>query len=131
MTHSCKALVLLITFVASASTNAALLRPSPVFDAYGNISFKAERARLKNYAVQLRASPTNRGFVRVYAGGPWDAATATARARRAYNYLIKNERIDAKRLQWRYEGVCKQEVVLLYLLEPDRADPPRDPACQR
>lgn len=129
MTLSRKTLVLFITLAISASTGGALVRENPIFDAYGNISFAAEKARLKNYAIQLKNAPDSRGFILVYAGEPWDESAGKARARRAYNYLINKQGVEAKRLQWSYGGVCQQGFVNLYLLYPDQADPVPDPIC--
>jgi len=131
MTPSRKALVVLIILAVSANISGAFVRVNPLFDRYGPITFSAEKKRLRNYGLQLKYAPDSRGVIIVYAGEPWDETAARARARRAYNYLIKNEGVPATRLQWRYEGVCKHGgVVLLYELYPKEADPMPDPTCK-
>jgi hypothetical protein len=131
MTLSRKVLILLITLAVAISTGVAIARGNPVFDRYGPITFADEKVRLRNYAIQLKNSRAERGVIIVYAGEPWNETAAKARARRAYNHLIKKEGIDAQRLKWSYGGVCTQGSVLLYLMPPELADPTFDVTCKR
>jgi hypothetical protein len=131
MPLSCRAAVLVITLAVAISTGAAIARQNPLFDAYGPITFAAEKKRLRNYAIQLKYAPESRGLIIVYAGEPWNETAARARGQRAYNHLIRNEGIDAKRLRWLYGGICTQGSVLLYQLFPDQVDRTPDPTCKR
>jgi hypothetical protein len=106
-------------------------RDNPLFDRYGNISSKAEKLRLNNYAFQLQNAPGSRGLIIVYSGGPWTAAEVNARARSAVTYLVRKRGISAARLKWRYESSCREGAVLLYLLYPNENDPASDPNCRR
>ncbi|HET6890979.1 MAG TPA: hypothetical protein VFH31_07745, partial [Pyrinomonadaceae bacterium] len=110
-------LALPLCLLWSCATVAApgVARDNPLFDSYGDISFKAEKLRLNNYAIQLQNTPGSRGLIIVYSGGPWTAEEVKARARRAAIYLVKKRGISADRLKWRYEGRCRQGSVLLYL----------------
>jgi hypothetical protein len=130
MTLSRTAMILLITLAVAISTGVAIARVNPLFDRYGPITFADEKVRLRNYAIQLKNSPPERGVIIVYAGEPWNETAAKARARRAYNHLIKKEGIDARRLKWSYGGVCTQGSVLLYLMPPELADPTFDVTCK-
>src|SRR6185503_611089 len=104
----------------------------PVFDAYDpRISIKQENQRLDNYAIQIRGYPGSRGLIAVYAENEKFAASVKARARRAARYLVKTRGVNPVRIMWRYEAACKRNVIILYLLDPDRADPERDTKCMR
>lgn len=131
MTVSRKAAFLLITLAVVISTGVGLARENPLFDVYGPITFAAEKKRLRNYALQLKYAPESRGLIIVYAGEPWNETAARARGQRAYNHLIRNEGIDAKRLRWLYGGIRTQGSVLLYQLFPDQVDRTPDTTCMR
>jgi len=104
----------------------------PVFDAYDpRISIKQENERLNNFAIQIKAYRGSRGLIAVYAENEKTAASVKARARRAARYLVKTRGINSARVMWRYEAACKRNEIILYLLDPDRADPPRDINCMR
>lgn len=114
-----------------------VLKPFPVdtgprFDAYDtSISIKQENERLDNFAIQIKAYRGSRGLIAVYAENGKTAASVKARARRAAMYLVKTRGVDPVRVMWRYEAACKRNEIILYLLDPDRADPPRDINCMR
>ena len=102
----------------------------PVFDAYDpRISVKQENERLNNFATVIKGYPGSRGLIAVYAENEKTAASVKARARRAARYLVKTRGVNPVRIMWRYEAACKRNVIILYLLDPDRADPPRDTKC--
>src|SRR5215218_2616252 len=104
----------------------------PLFDAYSTgISIKQENGRLDNYAIQLKSSPEIRALIVVYAESENSGRSGRARARRAVRYLVKTRRLNPARIVWRFEGVCKHNVIFLYLLYPTDADPPRDTTCMR
>ena len=106
-------------------------RNNPLFDRYGNITLKAEKLRLNNYAVQLQGSADSRGLIIVYSGSSWTAEQVRTRAQRAVTYLVKKRGVSANRLQWRYERTCGEGAVLLYLFYPNESDPGPDPNCIR
>jgi len=114
-----------------------VLKPFPVdtgprFDAYDtSISIKQENERLDNFAVVIKAYRGSRGLIAVYAENKKTAASVKARARRAAMYLVKTRGVNQARVMWRYEAACKRNEIILYLLDPDRADPPRDINCMR
>lgn len=127
---------LIALFVAVlVPVSSAALRESPKFDEYYTIiGIKAENKRLDNYAIQLNNSPGSRGIILVYARDETSAKSAQARARRAVKYLVKIRGVDAARVTWKYECacVCNHEMISLYLLYPNQADPMSDPSrCSR
>jgi hypothetical protein len=65
------------------------------FDEYGNLSFYDEKARLDNFAIQLRFEPTSSGYIIVYGTCGREAEARTVRSK---NYLVTKRRIDAGRL---------------------------------
>lgn len=104
----------------------------PLFDTYDTrISIEAENERLDNYAIQLKNSPGSRALLVVYAANEDTAASVKARARRAVRYLVKTRGVNAARVAWRYDGACKNNLILLYHLYPNEADPARDTTCIR
>lgn len=108
------------------------LDTGPRFDAYDTrISIKQENERLDNYAIQIKNYPGSRGLIAVYAENEKSAASVKARARRAARYLVKTRGVNPARVMWRYEAACKSNLIILYLLDPDRADPERDTKCLR
>jgi hypothetical protein len=108
------------------------LDTGPVFDAYDpSISIKQENERLDNFAIQIKNYAGSRGLIAVYAESEKAAASVKARARRAARYLVKTRGVNPVRVMWRYEAACKSNLIILYLLDPDRADPARDTKCLR
>jgi hypothetical protein len=104
----------------------------PVFDEYDTrISIKQENERLDNYAIQLQYSPSSRALIVVYAENKKTAASVKARARRALKYLVRTRGVDPARVAWRYEAVCRENLIILFHLYPDQADPVRDSKCLR
>lgn len=120
----------LVLFVLSAGVSAHV-KDNPLFDQYGNISFEAEKARLDNYAFQLRHSPGSRGLIVVYSGGPWTSSYVKWRAKRAIKYLVEKQGVGADRIKWRYDAHFGSGLVSLYLFFPGEADPARDSKCFR
>jgi len=114
-----------------------VLKPSlvdinPVFDQYyTSISIEQENQRLDLYAFLLKNTPSSRALITVYAENGKTVKTVQARARRAARYLVKTGGVDPKRVVWRYEAVCKHNMIVLFHLYPDWADPARDTKCLR
>ena len=119
-----------LLLLAALLSISAKPRTSPVFDAYSTrIGIKAENERLKNYAAVLRNYPEGRGLIVVYAADEKSVKSAKARGLRAYEF-VKTHGVEPGRIVWRYEAACK-DLILLYLLDPDRSIPDRDPKCER
>jgi hypothetical protein len=83
------------------------------FDSYGNISWEDEKARLDNFASELRHDPNLIGYVIVYAGRRACPGEAKARAVRAKQYLVKAHAIRADRIRWIDGGYREEATVVL------------------
>ena len=123
--------ILCLVFLAFRIGLSSPWRENPLFDRYGEISFEAEKARLDNYAIQIKSAPGSRGFIVVYSGGSWTSGYVKWRARRAVKYLVQKRGVNADRIKWRYDAHCGQGSVLLYLFFPNESDPERDTRCVR
>ena len=107
-------------------------RTSTLYDQYyTRIGIKAENERLRNYAIQIRNGSNSRGLIVVYAAGDKSVKSAKARGQRAYDVVVKTHGVERGRVNWRYEGVCKNEQILLYQMFPNESIPGRDPKCMR
>ena len=93
------------------------------FDAYGNIAWEDEKARLDNFAIQLMNNPNDIGYLYVHAGRLSCKGEAQARAVRAKSYLRKVRHVDWNRIIWRDIGFDHQFLVQLALVP--RGQPPR------
>lgn len=121
MHHVFLSLLLLTLFSAGP------VRESPLFDAYStSISIKQENGRLDNYAIQLKNAPDSRSLIVAFSENEQSAAAVKARARRAVRYLVKTRGINPSKIVMRYDGPCRPNQILLYLLYPNQVDPPPD-----
>ena len=68
------------------------------FDEYGDISFKKEKERLDNFAIQLENEPGAQGVIIVYGGLRARRGDAEARANRAKDYMVNKHGIEAERI---------------------------------
>ena len=104
------------------------VKENPLFDVYDTrISIKQQNARLDNYAIQLKNAPGSRGILVVYSANEHSAPSAKASARRAIRYLVKTRGLDSSRVVMRYDGPCKQNMILLYVLYSNETDPGHNP----
>lgn len=70
------------------------------FDEYGDIPFKDEKARLDNFAIELKSDPNAVGYLIVYGGRLSVRGIAKTRALRAKNYLVKKGGLTSNRIVW-------------------------------
>jgi hypothetical protein len=103
----------------------------PKFDEYGALRLSDEKARLDNFAIQLRNSDTLLGDIMVYAGRKAIAAEAQIRATRARDYLINVRKIDPERVKAIDAGYREDFQVDLWIwppgIEPPFPSPTVDP----
>lgn len=83
---------------ASCTTEVYVIRDSFPLDDYGNIRFADEKARLDNYAIELKAGPELDGYIICYGGRRGRRGEAQARCARARNYLVTRRQIPAERV---------------------------------
>jgi len=92
-------------------------------DEYGDIDPTEERARLDDFAKQLKAQPNDQAYIIAYAGKRSWRGEAEYRASCARNYLVTKQRIDKGRIVIVDGGFQNKLTVSLYIKLPD-AKPP-------
>lgn len=92
-------------------------------DAYADISFADERARLDIFAFQLEQDSATTGYIIAYAGRRARVGEARARVERARSYLVTKRGIKAQRIVTIDGGYREERAVELYLLS-NGAPPP-------
>src|ERR1051325_3043492 len=75
-----------------------------LFDQYGAIRWKDEKARLNNFAIQLQQDEKLVGYILVFDAVGGCAGEAQARAIRAKRYVVEHRGISWDRVIWRREG---------------------------
>src|ERR1044071_10340058 len=68
------------------------------FDEYGDIAFDDEKARLDNFAIELKSDPNAVGYLIVYGGRVSVKGIAKTRALRAKQYLVKKRGLTSNRI---------------------------------
>ena len=86
----------------------------PMFDAYGNIRFSDEKARLDNYVIQINAF-MGRGAIVVYGENPAVRNKLMRRAARAKNYLIQKRGLESQRVLIVSGGYKEHSITELHL----------------
>jgi hypothetical protein len=121
---------------ASCSTPVKLVPPEPErFDAYGNIRFNDEKARLDNFAIQLQNTPDSTGYIVGYGSCNTEGIKRAGRAKR---YLVNIRGLDESRVVTVAGGCLPELQMRLWILTPD-IKPPVDglgiispcPDCQK
>ncbi|MFL6208211.1 MAG: hypothetical protein ACJ74W_05135 [Pyrinomonadaceae bacterium] len=109
------------------ATHKALVIPGCIlfskFDEYGAISWRDEKARLDNFANELKANPSTQGYIINYGGRRGRAHEAQARSERALIYLYKIRHIDAGRIVL-IDGGYREDVTTELDIIPSGAAPP-------
>ena len=93
------------------------------FDAYGNIDWDDEKARLDNFAIQLINEEKAQGYIIVYAGRKAYIGEAQLRANRARDYLIKVREVDPERVK-AFDGGHQEDFTVNLYIAPEGAPPP-------
>jgi hypothetical protein len=73
-------------------------RFTPIFDQYGDIAFNDEKARLDNFAAQLKHFSEHVGYIVFYRASRQSSAKVLNRARRARRYLVEVRGVKASRI---------------------------------
>lgn len=89
------------------------------FDEYGDIAFNDEKARLENFAIQLRNEPEALGYILMYAGKRAHANEAKTRLERAKNHVVNELGINAERIVTIDGGYREDLTVELWVLPAD------------
>jgi hypothetical protein len=86
------------------------------FDEYGDIQLNDEKARLGNFAIQLRNEPEALGYILIYAGKRAHVNEAERRLERAKNYVVIEHGINAQRIVTIDGGYREDLTVELWVL---------------
>ncbi|HKY30886.1 MAG TPA: hypothetical protein VJM12_23400 [Pyrinomonadaceae bacterium] len=106
--------------------------PGIAFDQYGDLSFNREKPRLDNLAFYLKANaPTLLGYYITYRGRGMQSVDVERRSKRAKDYLVKVQGIDAKRIVTITAG-CREELeIVLYVIPNSMAPPLPEMNCDK
>ena len=119
----CLLLTALVFFVEgwNVSAKADSIR---MFDEYGNLSFKDEKARLNNLAqYMLQEEPTFIAYIIAYNGRKSCRNEAQLRAQRAESYLISKHKISGERVKIIDGGYREKLTFEFYVFPKDVAVP--------
>jgi hypothetical protein len=92
------------------------------FDEFGDIALNDEKARLKNFVIQLQNEPGTLGYIVIYAGKRAHLNEAQGRLERAKNYLVNEGGLDAQRIQT-IDGGYREELTVELWVAPSGAPP--------
>ena len=98
-------------------------RCGAAFDAYGDIKWYYEKARLDNFAIQLLNQPSVRGALFTFAGNPTYKGEAAFRLNRATDYLVKVRNIRRERLITTDAGYRSDLMTYMWIV-PEGVPPP-------
>ena len=93
-----------------------LIIENMTFDAYGDIKWEDEKARLDNFAIQVMNEPSARGALIAFAGNPTYKGEAAFRLQRARDYLVSVRKVPAERLVTTDSGYRTDFTVYLWVV---------------
>ena len=118
----------------SSVSTTAQVKPPPAcglaFDAYGDISFEDEKARLDNFGIQLANIPESSGLIHMSVGQKTFKMEAAYRLDRARSYLVRVRGIDSNRLVTVDCGFTQELRAMLWVVPPGATLPECDIAHQ-
>jgi hypothetical protein len=101
--------------------------PSPTsqrkIDEYGNIRWSDEKARLDNFAIELKNTPDAVGYIICYGGRVGRAGEAQRRCRRAKDFVVGRYHIESSRVV-ATDGGFKEDLTVELWIEPLGVMPP-------
>lgn len=98
------------------------------FDQYGALSFEDERARLDNFAIQLKNQPGSQAHIIAYAGREDTAGDVETRLSRTKNYLVLDRGLELERVVIENGGKHDELTVELYIIPTGFAPPKPQPS---
>jgi hypothetical protein len=98
------------------------------FDEYGALSFEDEKARLDNFAIQLKNQPGAQAHIIGYAAQGGNSEDIETRLTRTRNYLVKNLGLEPGRVVTQNGGKREELTVELYLIPTGAAPPTPQPS---
>ncbi len=97
--------------------------PSRKFDEFPSIARNDEKARLDNFAIELKNDPTSTGYVIVYPGQNGRTGDVQKHTTRIVSYLVNYRGIDARRIVT-LTGATRAELLVELWVSPQGATPP-------
>ena len=122
--------LLLACFSPLSTNNARTTSVITPFDAYGNICWEDEQARLDNFAIQIQKDPTLVGYIVVYAGRISCLDESKYRGNRARNHVLKRG-VDPKRVIFKDGGYRPDIQTVLHLQPKDKPDYEINPGLKK
>lgn len=112
----------------SSASMTTQLTPVPIicnlpFDAYGDIKFEDEKARLDNFAIQILTFPESSGLILMTAGQRTFKREAAYRLNRARQYLVGFRRVDSTRIVTIDCGFTQELTARLWVVPPGATPP--------
>ncbi|MBD0373227.1 MAG: hypothetical protein ICV60_20480 [Pyrinomonadaceae bacterium] len=114
-------------YSASCSRIAGLPPVSRKFDEYGSVRFAEERARLDQFANELKKEPGAAGYILVYGAKGSRKDDALERGQRARNYLVKEHGFEGARIVVLNGGQREKRAVELFIVPAGAAPPTATP----
>ena len=125
-----KVFLLLVIVVMAENMVAATQGTDSVrkVDEYGDIALNDEKARLDNFAVELKSDQNAVGYLIVYGGRRSVKGIAKTRALRAKNYLVKKGRLASKQIVWIDGGYREELTTEIYIVPRGATAPSSSPS---
>lgn len=97
--------------------------PVKTFDAYHDVNYNNEKARLDDFVIWLQGHPGSQGYIFAYQGAKSRPGRARMRASRARDYIVNERGIEATRVHV-LEGPTRDTLTMeLYGVEPGQPAP--------
>lgn len=97
--------------------------PARKFDEFPSIARNDEKARLDNFAIELKNDPTSTAYVIVYPGQNSKTGEVQRHTSQIVNYLVNYRGIDSRRIVT-LTGPTRPELLVELWLSPQGATPP-------
>ena len=115
---------------ASCTTNTCGLRSGRKVDEYGALNQADEKARLDQFAVELKKEPTAQGYILSYAGRRARAGEAQMRGDKAKTHLVKGRGFDERKIVVIDAGHREELAIELYIVRSGEMPPLATPTVE-
>lgn len=112
----------------SSSSTTSITQSARKIDEYGKIQEEDEQTRLDNYALEVGALPTDKGYIISYGGRQSVPGEAQNRLKAAKDYLVKKRGLDASKLVTLDGGYREEATTELWLVVQGAAPPMAQPS---
>jgi hypothetical protein len=91
---------------------------------YGTVDLTKQHEALDRLASEVQSNPDSKGYILAYGGASATAAQINAAAKKAKDYLVNQDHIEASKIIVVNGGNKKETLVVLWLV-PAGATPPQ------